>query len=223
MLTPSTRTILELVAYHGDLSFPDLRTLTLIHPDLTVPKHELEKRRFRDHLGNSCYAVGPRHPTLTLQRMVYHGTYKRVYDHERTICVECSCRKDFHKPQIDGSHAIITKTCRYIDGLLEGPMLFICSDVDTDYHHIDHGYNYKNGMKDGEAVSWARSNRIWYRYTKTFYTKCVRDERECVWTNEGDIHMYGSKVEIGPNLASFKDPPPFLSCSCMNYCTCGKN
>ena len=64
----STRTILELVSRSSVLSVPDLRVLTLIHPDLKVPGEELLKRRSKDHQGYYyIHASG---------RRMYHGLVK---------------------------------------------------------------------------------------------------------------------------------------------------
>ena len=67
----STRTIIELVARHGNLSIFDFRNLTLLNKSLTVPKEELERRKLRDEYGT--YYIS------TKNEIVRHGWFERVW------------------------------------------------------------------------------------------------------------------------------------------------
>ena len=103
-MNTKTRTVLELVAHHGQLEVPDLRTLTLVSPELEVVRQVLEERKLHDNFGNPYYLSN-------YQKVVYHGTYLRLFSREE-IRLDCSCGR-FEERLPEDDHSCVKDFCLY--------------------------------------------------------------------------------------------------------------
>lgn len=142
------RLIIELVAHHGNLSVPDLRSLSLACKESSpIVQEELAKRRltfsetYEDDVSITyTYYIASGEDLPKKGRRVYHGWYTNIKTDDTWSDDEDSAREE-------GIDKIITKT-RYQDGKREGMETVVSQngkECDT--------YNYIDGKLDGEVRS----------------------------------------------------------------------
>ena len=86
-MNPNLRLVLELVAYHGDLSVPNLRNLTLVSKDLTTVRELLlsKKRYGTDTLTHHRLIIDYTYylSGISGEVEIKHGTCKSFYRNEK--------------------------------------------------------------------------------------------------------------------------------------------
>ena len=99
IMLANTRTLIELVARHGNLSVPDLRSLTLLSPNLTIPREELQKRKLKDQYGT--YYLSPEN------HKVYHGM--RTTLRTGSVCSDVKLARGRYEDGLPSSECIFIK------------------------------------------------------------------------------------------------------------------